>query len=97
MSGLLTERMFRRALIAIALGGLVFGAVAWANGLSDVANWCWAAGTLPVVIGLLISMIRDFLGGSHGGGLGRLRINVGCAGARSEFGRYRRRHHVRGR
>ena len=66
MSGLLTERMFRRALIAIALGGLVFGAVAWANGRSDVANWCWAAGTLPVVIGLLISMIRDFLAGRMG-------------------------------
>ena len=66
MSGLLTERMFRRALIAIALGGLVFGAVAWANGLNDVANWCWAAGTLPVVIGLLISMIRDFLAGRMG-------------------------------
>ena len=66
MSGLLTERMFRRALIAIALGGLVSGAVAWANGLSDLANWCWAAGTLPVVIGLLISMIRDFLAGRMG-------------------------------
>ena len=66
MSGLLTERMFRRALIAIALGGLVSGAVAWANGLNDVANWCWAAGTLPVVIGLLISMIRDFLAGRMG-------------------------------
>ena len=66
MSGLLTERMFRRALIAIALGGLVSGAVAWANGLSDVANWCWAAGTLPVVMGLLISMIRDFLAGRMG-------------------------------
>jgi heavy metal translocating P-type ATPase len=66
MSGLLTERMFRRALIVIALGGLVFGAVAWANGRSDVANWCWAAGTLPVVIGLLISMIRDFLAGRMG-------------------------------
>src|ERR1039458_6219429 len=66
MPALLTERMFRRALIAIALGGLVSGAVAWANGQSDVANWCWAAGTLPVVMGLLISMIRDFLAGRLG-------------------------------
>jgi len=57
MSRLLTERILRRALIAIALAGLVFGVVAWANGRSDVANWCWAAGTFPVVIGLLISMI----------------------------------------
>ena len=66
MSGLLTERMFRRALIAIALGGLAFGVVAWANGRSDVANWCWGAGTFPVVLGLLIFMIRDFLAGRIG-------------------------------
>ena len=66
MSELLTERMFRRALITIALAGLVFGVAAWANGRSDVANWCWAAGTFPVVIGLLISMIRDFLAGRMG-------------------------------
>src|ERR1700757_788263 len=66
MSGLLTERMFRRALIAIAIGGLAFGVVAWANGRSDVANWCWGAGTFPVLLGLLISMIRDFLAGRIG-------------------------------
>src|SRR6185437_8583057 len=66
MSGPLTERMFRRALIAIALSGLVLGAAAWANGLRDIANWCWAGGTLPVVIGLLISMVRDFLAGRMG-------------------------------
>jgi cation transport ATPase len=66
MLGLLTERIFRRALIAIALTGLFFGAAAWANGRNDVANWCWAAGTFPVVIGLLISMIRDFLAGRIG-------------------------------
>ena len=63
---LLTERFFRRALIAIALAGLAFGAAAWASGRSDVAHWCWAAGTLPVVIGLLISMIRDLLAGRMG-------------------------------
>jgi heavy metal translocating P-type ATPase len=66
MPNLCTERMFRRALIAIALTGLITGAAAWANGRSDLANWCWAAGTLPVVIGLLISMIRDFLAGRVG-------------------------------
>ena len=66
MLGFLTERVFRRALIAIALVGLVLGAAAWAYGRSDVANWCWAAGTFPVVLGLLISMIRDFLAGRMG-------------------------------
>jgi cation transport ATPase len=66
MRGLLTERIARRALIAIALAGLVFGALAWANGNSDLANWCWAAGTVPVVIVLLFSMLRDFLAGRFG-------------------------------
>ncbi len=32
----------------------------------DLANWCWAGGTAPVVIGLLVSMIRDFLAGRVG-------------------------------
>jgi heavy metal translocating P-type ATPase len=63
---LFTERVFRRALIAIALTGLISGTAAWANGRSDLASWCWAAGTLPVAIGLLISMIRDFLAGRVG-------------------------------
>jgi hypothetical protein len=66
MRDLLTERIARRALIAIALAGLVFGALAWANGNSDLANWCWAAGTVPVVIVLLFSILRDFLAGRFG-------------------------------
>jgi heavy metal translocating P-type ATPase len=66
MRDLLTARIARRALIAIALTGLVFGALAWANGNSDLANWCWAAGTVPVVIVLLFSMLRDFLAGRFG-------------------------------
>lgn len=66
MRNLFTERMFRRTLIAIALTGLITGAAAWAYGWSDLASWCWAAGTVPVIIGLLISMIRDFLAGRVG-------------------------------
>jgi cation transport ATPase len=31
-----------------------------------VANWIWAAGTAPVVVGLLISIIRDLLAGRMG-------------------------------
>jgi heavy metal translocating P-type ATPase len=60
------ERLFRRALAAIALLGLVCGFAAWSVGRGDWANWCWAAGTVPVVIGLLISMVRDFLAGRLG-------------------------------
>jgi heavy metal translocating P-type ATPase len=66
MRDLLTARIARRALIAIALAGLVFGALAWANGNSNLANWCWAAGTVPVVIVLLFSILRDFLAGRFG-------------------------------
>lgn len=60
------QRLFRRALIAIAVAGLVAGAAAWAFGRIDLANWCWAAGTIPVVLGLLVSMIRDLLAGRMG-------------------------------
>jgi heavy metal translocating P-type ATPase len=44
----------------------VFGAAAWVNGKAHLANWWWTAGTLPVVVGLLVSMIRDFLAGRKG-------------------------------
>ena len=66
MSTILTERFLRRALIVIALGGLIFGLLAWAAGRADAANWIWAAGTLPVVVGLLVSMVRDLLAGRMG-------------------------------
>ncbi len=66
MSTILTERVLRRALIVIALGGLVIGLLAWGFGRSEIAWWAWAAGTAPVVAGLLISMIRDFLAGRMG-------------------------------
>ena len=37
-----TERLFRRALIVVALGGLVLGLLAWAMGRGELANWIWA-------------------------------------------------------
>jgi heavy metal translocating P-type ATPase len=61
-----SERLFRRGLIVVALLGLVCGSAAWSVGRGDWANWCWAAGTVPVVVGLLISMVRDFLAGRLG-------------------------------
>src|SRR6185295_15936738 len=66
MPAILTERFLRRALIVTALGGLILGLLAWGVGQGEIANWIWAAGTAPVVIGLLISMIRDFLAGRLG-------------------------------
>src|ERR1700757_3803272 len=63
---LLSERFFRRALIAIAIAGLVLGFVAWSVGRSDLAQWCWVGGTVPVIIGLLISIVRDLSAGRLG-------------------------------
>jgi heavy metal translocating P-type ATPase len=62
----LNERLFRRTLVSIAVAGLLLGLLAWGVGRTNLANWCWAGGTVPVVIGLLISMIRDFLAGRVG-------------------------------
>jgi heavy metal translocating P-type ATPase len=63
---LLSERFLRRALIAVALVGLIFGLVARIEGRNDLADWCWVAGTVPVIIALLISIVRDLLAGRMG-------------------------------
>lgn len=63
---MLTERYLRRALIVVALAGLVLGVVAWIRGQGELSGWIWAAGTAPVIAGLLVSMIRDFLAGRIG-------------------------------
>jgi cation transport ATPase len=62
----LSERVFRRALFFAAVAGLLLGLIAWALGGSDLGDWCWAGGVVPVVIGLLVSMVRDFLAGRVG-------------------------------
>ncbi len=62
----LNERLLRRTLAAIALAGLILGFAAWSVGRNDWANWCWAAGTTPAVMGLLGSMIRDLWAGRLG-------------------------------
>jgi heavy metal translocating P-type ATPase len=66
MAWLWSERFFRRALIAVALAGLVCGAAAWSTGRTDLAAWCWIGGTVPVVAGLLVSIIRDLRAGRMG-------------------------------
>jgi heavy metal translocating P-type ATPase len=60
------ERMLRRGLIAIAIAALAGGLVLWGVGRADAASRVWAAGTIPVVAGLLVSMVRDFLAGRVG-------------------------------
>jgi heavy metal translocating P-type ATPase len=61
-----SERQVRRALIAMALAGLLLGLLAWSTGHAVLADWLWAAGTAPVVLGLTIAMVRDLLAGRLG-------------------------------
>ncbi|MGD9671502.1 MAG: heavy metal translocating P-type ATPase [Hyphomicrobiaceae bacterium] len=66
MSSLKVERFFRRLLPAIAITGLALGFTAWISSHQTWANWVWAAATLPVVLGLGASMMRDLLAGRLG-------------------------------
>ena len=66
MSALVTERALRRVLVVIAMAGLALGLGAWLKGQTIVANWFWAAGVVPVALGLCVSMIRDLLTGRLG-------------------------------
>ncbi|MFZ0149108.1 MAG: heavy metal translocating P-type ATPase [Xanthobacteraceae bacterium] len=59
-------RLFRQALVGIAVAGLVMGLGACLTGRDELAKWCWAGGIIPVVTGLFVSMIRDFLAGRLG-------------------------------
>ena len=59
-------RAWHLALLAIAVAGLIAGAAAaWANA-SEAAGLIWSAATVPVVVGLAVAIIRDFLGGRVG-------------------------------
>jgi heavy metal translocating P-type ATPase len=62
----MTDRNLRKALIVIALTGLVLGTLAWFAGRDVLAGRIWAAGTVPVVVGLAVSMVRDFMAGRMG-------------------------------
>src|SRR6266700_1210608 len=52
-----SERLVRRALIATALAGLLLGLATWTTGRTVLANWIWAAATVPVVLGLAIALL----------------------------------------
>jgi len=60
------DRILHRALIAIALIGLAAGAIFWAVGEPLLAQWAWAAGSIPVAVGLLVSIVRDLIAGRAG-------------------------------
>jgi heavy metal translocating P-type ATPase len=60
------ERTMRHALVLIALTGLVAGLAFSYAGEPAHAGWIWTAATVPVVIALAASIIRDFLAGRMG-------------------------------
>jgi heavy metal translocating P-type ATPase len=62
----ITERVIRRALIIIALLGLVAGLAAYARGESALAHWIWGGATLPIVVALAVSITRDLFRGRMG-------------------------------
>ena len=63
---LMAERMARRGLIVVAVAGLTLGLAASLAGRSPLSHLLWTAGTVPVAIALLVSIIRDFLAGRMG-------------------------------
>ncbi|MGO8909642.1 MAG: heavy metal translocating P-type ATPase [Bradyrhizobium sp.] len=60
------ERALRWALVAIAVAGLAAGIAAHLAHRSDLADLFWTLATAPVVAGLAVSILRDFLAGRLG-------------------------------
>ncbi len=60
------ERVLRWALVSIAVIGLAAGIAAQAAGRPGLADFLWALATAPVVAGLAVSIVRDFLAGRFG-------------------------------
>src|ERR1700680_1898229 len=60
------ERVLRWVLFSIAVAGLAAGLAAPGAGRSDLADFSWTLGTAPVVAGLAVSIVRDFLAGRFG-------------------------------
>lgn len=63
---MIDERFARRALAVAALLGLAFGGTAFLAGYPATAGWFWTAATIPVVIALAASIVRDFAAGRIG-------------------------------
>ncbi len=60
------ERILRWALVTIAIAGLAAGVFAHLAGRPGLADLCWTLATAPVVAGLAVSIVRDFLAGRLG-------------------------------
>ena len=60
------ERVWRWTLVLIAVAGLTAGIAARIAGRSELADLFWTLATAPVVAGLAISIVRDFMAGRLG-------------------------------
>src|SRR5665647_1711554 len=60
------ERVLRWSLVSIAIAGLAAGILAYMVGRPYLADLCWTLATVPVVAGLAVSIVRDFLAGRFG-------------------------------
>ena len=57
------ERVLRWTLVSVAVLGLLIGGIAYGCQRSDLADLSFTLATVPVIVGLAISMIRDLLVG----------------------------------
>jgi heavy metal translocating P-type ATPase len=57
----MSQRVLRWSLVSIAILGLAAGILAYATGRLGLARFCWTLATVPVIAGLAVSIIRDFL------------------------------------
>ncbi|WP_315716523.1 MULTISPECIES: heavy metal translocating P-type ATPase [unclassified Bradyrhizobium] len=60
------ERILRWTLVVIAIAGLAAGGLAHVLGRPDLAGIAFTASTVPVILGLIVSIVRDFLAGRIG-------------------------------
>ncbi|MCR9238443.1 MAG: heavy metal translocating P-type ATPase [Alphaproteobacteria bacterium] len=63
---LLSPDRWNVALLAIALIGLVSGIGLWAAGYSDLADFVWAGGVIPILAALIVEIIRSLKRGDFG-------------------------------
>jgi heavy metal translocating P-type ATPase len=60
------ERALRWSLVLVAIAGLAAGIFAHAVGQRNLSNLFWTVATAPVIAGLAVSIVRDFLAGRLG-------------------------------
>ncbi|TPK99014.1 MULTISPECIES: heavy metal translocating P-type ATPase [unclassified Mesorhizobium] len=61
MADVMEESALRRALLVVAITGLALGLGVWQSGTGPLSpETIWTAATLPVVVTLAISILRDF-------------------------------------